>query len=626
MADLLGIGSSALLAYRSALNVVGQNVANANTTGYSRQRVDLQSNYDGQVATGVSVRTITRLSDPLVFNRLVAQDSGYARSSAFQSQAALTDGWLSGASTGLSTPLQGFFSALSSLSASASSTATRQVVMQGAQTLASRFNDLQANFNDTSADVDARLADSAQQVSSLAGQIAKLNQRISEAATFTPGQTPNELLDQRDQLVRQVAEQVGIQTSESADGALNISLGTGQALVLGNRAATLSVGNDDYGRARNLLLTSQPGATPVSVTGQVAGGTIGGLLDFRREVLEPGMGALGRMAATLASAVNAQHAEGMDQYGEMGGAFFAMPTGTALAAMANTGSATVSMTLTDPGRLATGNYELSYDGSAWSLADAATGAAVALSGSGSADDPLVGAGLSLTLGGTAAAGDRFLLQPAQTAAGQIKPAITDPARIAASNPLRTTVATGNTGVATIAAPEILDAGNPSLLDGVTIAFTSATTFTINGAGSYSYASGQDIDYNGWRVQIGGTPATGDRFSLGRNDGSSGDNSNAVVLAGLVDQGLVGSSGMTISAANSALVSTVGGQAAQAGVQLEAQQTLSSQLQAERDSMSGVNLDEEAADLMRYQQAYQAAAQIVSTANTLFDSLLAAIRR
>jgi flagellar hook-associated protein 1 FlgK len=625
MSDMLSIGSSALMAYSSALNVVSQNIANASTPGYSRQRVEFQANNWGGVGAGVSVRTVTRLSDYLVYNRLVGQDSSFSRISIFNAMASSTDSWLSGSSTGLSGPLQGFFDALNSLGSTASSTASRQVVLEEAQTLASRFKDLQANFNQSDRDVDAQLADSVSQINTLASQVASLNQRIAEASTTQPGQTPNELLDQRDQLVRQLSEQVGIKTTIGDDGSVNVSLGTGQALVLGNQASTLSVAKDAFGRPREIMLATQ-GGTPSSITNQISGGVIGGLLDYRREVLDPAAARLGAMATAFAAAMNAQHAKGMDQYGEQGGVLFTMPTGTATAATTNTGSAQMSMTLTDASAAGTSDYVVSYDGATWTMTNSTTGATVPLSGSGTADDPLVGAGVSLTLDGTVAAGDQFLVQPTRYAAGQIDVAITDPARLAVAGPIRTTVSADNTGAATIGTPTVDDYSNPALLESVTIEFIDATHYSINGQGSYDYTSGGDISYNGWTVQVSGVPAAGDSFMLSQNDGSSGDNGNAVAMAAIADLGILDGGRTSIFSANSALVTQVGSQAAQSEVQLQAQDALRTQTQSERDSLSGVNLDEEAADLMRYQQAYQAAAQIISTANTLFNTLLTSVQR
>jgi flagellar hook-associated protein 1 FlgK len=627
MSDLLGIGSSALLAYRSALNVVGQNVANANTAGYSRQRIDLAARTlsGGGIVTGsgVQVHSVQRLSDQFVFGRMVSQDSSLARISTFSSQAASVDSWLSGTSTGLSSSLQNFFDSVNSLSSSSSSSAARQVVLSGASALASRFNELQSNFNATDSDIDARLSDSVSQINVLARQVATLNERIAQATAANAGAAPNDLMDQRDTTLRALANQVGISTTTAEDGSINVTLGSGQALVLGSRASTMNLTADAYGRPRELTLAS--GGAPVTVTSQISGGTIGGLLDFRREVLDPAMNQLGTIATALSSAINAQHAEGMDQYGQMGGNLFTVPTGTTTPARTNTGSATVAATIGDVGALTSQDYTLSYDGSSWKISDAATGASIAMTGSGTADDPLTANGVKLVLTGTAQAGDRFLVQPTRNAAAQIKLAITDPARIAAASPLRTSAGASNSGLSSLGAIDITDAGNANLLTSTTVAFTSATEYTINGSGSYTLPADGKIAINGWSTTVSGVPAAGDNFTLSQNDGSSGDNSNALSLAAVANQGLLAGGRNTLSAANSALVSSVGSQASQASTQLDAANALSTQTQAERDSVAGVNLDEEAADLIRFQQAYQAAAQIVSTANTLFDSLLSAVR-
>lgn len=628
MADLLGIGSSALLAYRSALNVVGQNVSNANTAGYSRQRIDLQANAPTAgtvgIGTGVSVNSIQRLSDRFTFNRLVSQDSSLGRLNTISAMSDQLDGWLSGSSTGLSQPMQKFFDSLNALSGSASSTAARQVALQSASALAGRFNDLQRNLDQAASEVDGRLVESAQQISVLATQIATLNERIVDASGASTTQQPNELIDQRDQMLRQLATQVGITTTSTADGAINVSLGSGQALVLGSRASSLSVGADAWGRPRDLVLNT--GASSVSVTQQVSGGVLGGLVDYRRDVLEPAASQLGGIASALAGAINEQHAKGMDQYGELGGDLFAEPTPSLRPAIGNAGSASINATISDASALTGKDYVLRYDGLAWQLSNASSGAAVPLAGSGTPADPFTAEGLSLVIGSGAAAGDRFLVQPTARAAAQLSVAISDPARLAASNPLRTASGGSNIGSAKLATPQVLNAGDANLLQTVNITFIAPNQYSINGSGSYAYTDGGNIDINGWRVQISGVPATGDSFTLSSNDGTSGDNSNAVALSAIANQGVLAGGRNTLSSANTALVSGVGAQSASASVQLDAQTALRTQSQAERDAVSGVNLDEEAADLIRFQQAYQAAAQVMSAANTLFDSLLSAIRR
>ncbi|HVT35654.1 MAG TPA: flagellar basal body rod C-terminal domain-containing protein, partial [Nevskiaceae bacterium] len=386
-----------------------------------------------------------------------------------------------------------------------------------------------------------------------------------------------------------------------------------------SRSTSLTLTEDDYHSGRLQLALTSGG----DITAQVSGGVIGGLLDARREVLDPAEEQLGRMAIAITSAVNDQNHAGIDLRGQLGGDLFAPITGTALQASANTGNATAQVGIADAGAITGDDYQLKYDGSSWSMTNASTGAAVALSGSGTAADPLTGAGISITLAGTPAAGDRFLVEPARQAASQVQLATTDTSAIAAAAPVSASAATGNTGTATISAPTVLDAGNAALMSGVTIAFTSATTYSINGSGSYTYSAGGNIDFNGWRVQIKGAPATGDTFSISANGANSGDNRNARAMSALSSAGVLDGGLTSVTSANAALVSSTGSTAQQASLRANAQNAILGDTQKQRDSVSGVNLDEEAADLVRFQQAYQAAARIIQVADTVFQSLLQA---
>jgi flagellar hook-associated protein 1 FlgK len=627
MSDMLSIGSSALLAYRTALDVVSQNIANANTAGYSRQRADL-TNVAGPnlpnlvVGDGVQVQTVQRLNDGFVQQQLVQDDSSYSRINTFQTYAAQADSLLSGSSSGLAQPLQGFFSALGGLSANAGSSASRQALLAGAQSLATSFNTLQQQLQGLNDQVSGSLGATVTGINAAAAQLAQLNQRISQATAQSNGQPPNDLLDQRDQLLRTLGGAVGISSTINADGSANVFVGNGQALVLGNSANRLSVQADAYGQSQDIVLNT--GSTKSVLTGQISGGTLGGLLDTQRELLGPAMNQLGQLAVSLASAVNAQHQQGMDQYGQMGGALFNIAPPLVSAASGNSGSAAVAATVTDASQLGSSDYVLKYDGSSWSLTDRGSGASIALSGNGTAASPLTGAGLSLVVSGTPAAGDQYLVQPTRFAAGSLSVAITDPGRVAVAAPVQAVAGSGNTGSASIATPQVLDASNPALLSTAVIQFTSASTYSINGSGSYTYTSGGNIDVDGLRLRISGTPAAGDSFTVRANSGSSTDTSNAAALAGISSLKLLNQGSDTLGSANAALVSRTGATAQQAQAQLSAQTAIRNQAQTTRDSVSGVNLDEEASDMMRFQQAYQAAAQVISTSNSLFQSLMTAL--
>lgn len=621
MADLLNTGVSALLAYRKALDTAGHNIANVNTPGFSRQRVELvarpgQSLGDGYVGSGVNSATVRRLTDSFVGQRLVTDHSAYARAEAVAGVAARLDTLLSDPATGVAQPLNGLFEGLNALAANPGATASRQSLLASGQGLATRLQTLQGQFDGLQAEISGRVRQDVSEINGLAGDIAGLNGRIGVAG----GQPPNDLLDQRDQLVQQLAGKLGISTVEADGGAINVYTGSGQALVLGKQTGTLSVADDEFRSGRVELRFNGR-----DISGQIGGGSLGGWLDARSEVLDPAQAQLGRIAVAVASSVNAQHARGLDANGQLGGNFFSAPAGTALASRNNGGSAAVVVGFTDVSQLGSGEYELRYDGASYQLSDAATGARVALTGSGTGADPFRAAGLSFTVSGSANAGDKFLVRPTAEAAGKLRVAITDPARLAAASPLRTAADVANTGSGQIGAATVTDAGNPALLDRVEIAFTGPNTYSINGGASLVYTEGQAISLNGFQLVLSGAPAVGDRFTVSANAANSSDNGNARSLAGLARIGVLDGQRSTLGAAQAALVADVGSQAQQAGVAAQTQASLLEQSQAQRDGVSGVNLDEEASDLVRFQQAYQAAAQVIAVADTVFQALLSAAR-
>jgi flagellar hook-associated protein 1 FlgK len=628
MSGMLSIGSSALMAYQTALDVVSQNIANANTPGYVRQAVNLQNIGSAALPSsaggdGVEVQSVQNLSDQFVQQQLVSDSSSYNYINTFQTYSSQVDSALSSSSTGLSTPLQNFFTAVNSLSSTPTSSATRQALLSSAQTLSSTFNSLQQQLASVGSQIAGGVSSTVSQINGYATQLAQLNVSIAQATAQGNGQPPNNLLDQRNELLQNMAGDIGISTTTNADGSVNVYVANGQALVLDGSANSLSVQPGAFGQSQDIVLNS--GSNASVIASQVSGGTLGGMLNAQSQVIEPAMNQLGQLAVTLADAVNSQNAQGMNQYGQLGGNIFTAPTVSVTAAGGNSGSATVSASIADSSQLGAANYLLQYNGSSWNLLNQSSGASVALSGSGTTASPLSGAGMQIVIGGTPAAGDQFLVQPTQFAAAALSTAITDPALIAAAAPVQTAAGTANTGSATIGAATVSDAGNPNLLSTSTIQFTSPTSYSINGAGSYSYSSGGNISVNGVQVQISGIPAAGDSFTISANSGSSSDNSNAELMADIANQTLMNGGLNTLNSANAAMVSQFGAQAQQAQQQLGAETAIRNQDQSQFASVSGVNLDEEAASMMQFQQAYQAAAQIIATSDTLFQSLVSALQ-
>jgi flagellar hook-associated protein 1 FlgK len=626
MSDLLNTGVSALLAYRKALDTAGHNIANVNTPGYTRQRVELASRIgapmgDGYVGSGVEVQTVRRLGDALATTRLVADSSAYARADALQSISSQLDTLLSDSATGLAPSLNGFFDSLSAAAANPTATATRQALLGSAEGLAARFRELQTQVDGMQTDLNNRLRQTVDEVNQYSATIADLNDRIALSRGQAGGQPPNDLLDQRDQAIQELASRIGITTVAQDDGSINVFTASGQSLVLGKQVTALSVRSDEFDAGRvEVLFNGAP------VTAQLSGGSLGGLLDARREVLDPAQAQLGRLAIALSDAMNAQHAQGTDARGQIGGALFTPPSGAALAAAGNAGTAGVAVSFDAPADPVTDEYLLRFDGSSWQLSHARSGAAVSMTGSGTAADPFRANGMRFTLSGSAAAGDRFLIQPTAQAAGELRVAITDPARVALASPLKSAANIANTGSATVASPQVIDADHADLLLPVQIQFTGPNSYSINGSGSFTYTPGQPLEVNGWSLSLSGTPATGDRFTVTPAGANSSDNGNAKALASLSTRGLLDGGRSSIVDAHAGLVAGVGMQARQAGVQKDAQAALLERSQSARDSAAGVNLDEEAADLLRFQQAYQAAAQVIAAADTVFQALLDATRR
>jgi flagellar hook-associated protein 1 FlgK len=240
--------------------------------------------------------------------------------------------------------------------------------------------------------------------------------------------------------------------------------------------------------------------------------------------------------------------------------------------------------------------------------------------------PFVAEGLSIVVGGTPAAGDSFKVTPTAGAINGMNVLIADPARIAAAAPVRTGANLSNTGAATISAGEVLDATNPALRNNVSIAFIDATHYSVNGAGSFAYTAGGNIDVNGWRVAISGAPAVGDTFTVSNNAGGVGDNRNMLAMTQALSQGILSGGSESIDGAVSRFVSGIGVATNQAQVGADAQQVILQDSKAAVDSVGGVNLDEEAANMLRYQQAYQAAAQVIRITQEMFDTLLRATQR
>jgi flagellar hook-associated protein 1 FlgK len=629
MPDMMSSGLSSLRALQRALDTTSNNIANANTEGYSRQRVEFRERQaspfgNGWVGNGVEVASITRSYDEFLVAQSRASGGGLERLSAYASQAERINNLLGDPNTGLSASMQRLSNAIQSVATTPASIPARQTLLAEGDQLVERLRGYDARLRELDAEINTRFQNEARDVTNLARSIAQLNGEINSAFERT-GQPPNELLDQRDRLIDQLSKKVNVSVAKENGTTLNVFIGNGQALVLGTNASEVTVIPDRFEPNRaQLALRTTAGVT--EITGAVSGGTLGGLVDFRREMLDPTRNTLGRIAVAVAEQMNATNRQGIDLTGAMGSDLFAIGGVGVAASGNNTDTGTVTATRTGVGALTEANYYLERTSSGYQLTRADTGAVVSMTGTGVSGDPFVADGLSLVIGGSAAVGDRFVIRPTRDAVAGFALTTTDPQRIAAASPIRTGTASANAGGATISAGDVVDATDPALRSAVTIEFTSPTTYSINGSGSFAYTSGTPISLNGWTATISGTPAVGDRFTVSDNTGGRGDNRNALKLADALAAPVLDSGTASLGATIDRLTATIGLQTRSAQTSRDAQAIVNRDDIAARESVSGVNLDEEAANLLRYQKAYQAAAQIIAIAGELLDTLLAATRR
>ncbi len=624
MSNVFGISVSALQAFQAAINAASNNVANASTPGYDRETVNLtealpQSNGSATVGAGVVVAGISRAYSQAAASQLNTSQSTLGQLTALQSYTSQIDNLFGTNAGGLSTALQSFYSAWSDVANNPTSTASRQALLGQAQSVATSIQNDSSQLNALNSDVNGRINADVTQINSIATQISALNQQIVVSTGQNGGQQPNELLDQRDQLLSNLSQLVGVTTTTDSNGSLNVFVGNGQPLVLQGQTTALTTVGNQFNASQLEISTSALNGTPISAS--ITSGDLGGLLSARTQVINPALNQLGQVATALSQTVNSQQAQGLDLKGQFGAAIFSTPAAGAVASSKNTDATTASVSVTDVGALTANDYVLSYNAGAYSLTRSSDGSSVALSGNGTAASPLTADGLSIVLSGTPAAGDQFLIQPTAGAASSLKVLLSDPSKIAAAGAVQTSASNANTGDATISAGSVLDAANPNLLNAVTIQFTSATTYSVNGGANTAYTDGGNIDVNGWEVQISGAPASGDVFTIKSNAGGTGDNRNALAAANQQTTGILGNGTTSITGAVSAMITGLGSQAQQINTAQTAQTAINSQAVANVQSVSGVNLDEEAASLLQWQQAYQAAAQALTIGNSLFTTLI-----
>ncbi|WP_324780765.1 flagellar hook-associated protein FlgK [Thiobacillus sedimenti] len=638
--NILSIGQSALAAAQVGISVTGHNIANAATPGYSRQVViqgaALAQNFGfGFIGQGAEISSIQRVYNEYLATQVQTSQASKSSLDAHYTQIQQIDNMLADPQAGLSPALQDFFSGVQAMASNPASIPARQATLSSADALVARFQSLAGRLDEINQGVNSQVQSSVTAINSYAQQIATLNDAISKAQRAT-GQPPNDLLDQRDQLVLDLNKEIKATVVKQGDGGYNIFIGNGQPLVVGNSTTRLvNVTSPTDPQKIEVAYQASNGSTVIVGDSGFAGGRLGGLIEFRSNTLEPAQNALGRVAIGLASTVNAQHRLGQDLNGALGGDLFTLPTPVVNASANNASTATVTASISNANALTTSDYQLKYDGSQYTLTRLSDNTTSTFAGL-----PQTVDGVTLNISTTPAAGDTFLIRPTANGASGLALAITDPTKLAAAAPIRT-AAGANSGSGTIsagavdstypasplAAPVTLtySTGTPDVLNvspATAVTVTSGGTSTTYPAGTpVPYTAGATYSFGGVSFTLSGAPNNLDTFTVGPNTGGVGDNRNALLLADLQTAHTLGNGTATYQDAYAQLVSDIGNKTRELDVTSSAAGKMLASATQSVQNESGVNLDEEAANLLRYQQAYQAAGKVMQIASQLFNVLL-----
>lgn len=636
MSNMFFTGLSGLNAAQAALTTTGHNTANVNTAGYNRQTAQVAASGGlyrpgvGFFGGGVKVIDVTRSYDQYLTSQLNQAQSSNQSLSTYYTQISQIDNLLANQTAGLAPQMQTLFTHVQAVANTPADPSARQQLISSSQALANQFRTMDQYLSGLDANVNDQVSGSIDQINTYAAQIASLNKQVAMLSNANGGQAPNDLLDQRDQLVNELGKLVGTKLVVQDGGQYNVFIGNGQTLVLGDKATKLAAVSSSSDPSRTTIAMVNAAGKAVELQESViSGGSLGGLLQFRSETLSTAQNSLGRIAISLADSFNAQQRLGMDLHGVLGTDFFSQASPGVISNSRNTGNLTLTAAFSDASQLTTSDYRLDVaagpvytmtrlsDKQLIPLAPGFPGAAPA--------NTTTFDGVTLTLGsGTAAVGDSFLIQPSRTGARDLTVLVTDPAKVAAASPIITGNTAGNQGSGAISAGTVDASYLTSAPVGmVTLQYDSATN-KLSGfpdGSTMAYAAGNPIVFNGITITISGAPANGDTFTIGKNTGGVSDGSNALLLGALQNKKTVGNGTASFNDAYGQLVSSVGNKARQVQIANTAQTSLTTQIRTAQQSVSGVNQDEETANLLMFQQMYQANAKVIQTASTMFDAVL-----
>jgi flagellar hook-associated protein 1 FlgK len=653
---ILNIGTRALQANQIALQTAGNNIANVNTPGYSRQSVILETvqgqfTGGGYIGKGVDVQTIQRNFDAFLTRQSALAGATQSADTTRADKLKQLESLFPGGASGLGASINDMLNAFSDVASAPTDLTARTVVLTRVDETAARMRATSQQLDDLQQGVTQELTQKIDAINSLAKSIAGVNEQI--ARVNGNGQPPNDLLDRRDQLVRDLNRYIQTSSIPADDGTVGIFIGGSQALVLGTSVSPVSLSKEFGGTSNNKLAITRNGATTLLDENTLGGGEVSGLLRFQNTDLVEGRNLLGRLTMAISTEMNTQHALGLDLDGNVGGNIFSPATFgsqnvlTPVApAAVNTGNGTLTLAASDASQFVASDYEVNFSGaSTGSITRRSDGVVVVPSFNLTTPVTINGITISMVPGTVpAAAGDRFLLKPFSTSASNISREFSTPRALAVSSPVAGSMGTSNTGSLQQVSLTARQPNPPSLTP-VVLTFTGASSYTrsdelpVPNASSYTYKPGVTIEgtvpatnpLSQWSITLQGSPKAGDTYTVGNSKvlAAAGkldlklNAGNASAMMGLRDMALF--DGAALSDGYAGLIAQVGIRGQSANYAAQVSTSIASNLEKDRAGVAGVNLDEEAAKLLQYQQAYQASAKMIQIAQNIFDTLIQGMR-
>ncbi len=665
--SLYQTGVSGLLAAQQQLATTGHNISNVNTEGYTRQRAEQnatigQVNGSNYIGSGTYVQDITRIYDKFSYKEQLINQSNLGSADSLHARLTQLDQVMSTSGTAVAGSIEQFYQALNGVADNPNDSGLRSIVLNQAKTLSNDFNELTNNFDLMGKSVNGEIEQVASKISKISLELAKINESILHTQGLNQAGKPNDLLDKRDQLVSELSKYVRVNTIEDKNGVMTVMVGQGTTLVAGITPLTISVSAGDPDALQTELRLVGPNSS-VAIDGSKLGGSLAASFEFRDEHLSQSRSEIERLAMAISSTLNDSQASGLDLNAKQGANIFTdinttqLQQGRVLAHSDNSPSTQAQVNITDVSKLTTDKFEVRFDGTDYQMNNLTNPSAAPITlvalGGGVFDSTL---GFEFIETGVAPAlGDTFTVIPTKNSAALMQATLTDGNAIAASSAVEITPSTHNVSdgeitITSVSDPEASRTYTNVTNSGLTVDVyeSAANTFTYRvynsatpppaatiATGTYASGASTLVDLPpspsapAFQIKLSGdlvgagtnareTFTIGDAFGVGNGN-------NAVAMAKTQEQGVTNGNKETFSQSLGISTSQAGSKASNAELVADTAQALFTQAFNRNQATSGVNLDEEAANLLKFQQAYQAASQIISTANTIFDTILAAVR-